>query len=179
MLRRTTSDFMSQSSRRRPGRLALTAELIAGEIGRAVGLAVPELVFVEIDPALGRNEPDWEIRELLNRSTGQNLAMDYLPGSVMFDPAAGDQTDPETASLAVWFDAYVTNVDRTASNPNLLWWHKRLYFIDHGAALYFHITGPLTGLRRKRQHPFRRFAATCCCPGLRESARLARRSGRR
>jgi len=136
------------------GSLALTAELIAGEIGRAIGLAVPELVFVEIDPALGRNEPDWEIRELLGRSTGQNLAMDYLPGSVMFDPAAGDQTDPETASLAVWFDAYVTNIDRTASNPNLLWWHKRLYFIDHGAALYFHHNWPTDGLEAKAATPF-------------------------
>ncbi len=124
------------------GVLALAAELIAGELGRAIGLAVPELVFVEIDPALGRNEPDYEIRELLNRSTGRNLAMDYLPGSVMFDPAARYSADPEVASAAVWFDAFVMNVDRTASNPNLLWWHKKLWFIDHGAALYFHHNWP-------------------------------------
>lgn len=124
------------------GVLALAAELIAGEIGRAVGIAVPELVFIEIDAALGRNEPDWEIRELLNKSTGQNLAMDYLPGSVMFDPAARDTADPDVASAAVWFDAFIMNVDRTASNPNLLWWHKKLWFIDHGAALYFHHNWP-------------------------------------
>jgi len=120
------------------GVLALAAEIIAGEIGRALGLKVPELVLVELDPALGRNEPDAEIRALLQASPGVNLGMDFLPGSVMFDPAAGDRADPELASTAVWFDAFVTNVDRTARNPNLLCWHKSLYFIDHGAALYFH-----------------------------------------
>lgn len=117
---------------------ALVAELIAGEIGRELGLKVPELVLVEVDAGLGRNEPDWEIRELLKGSVGLNLALDYLPGSVMFDPAAKDTVDPDLASQAVWFDAFVTNVDRTARNPNLLYWHKTLYFIDHGAALYFH-----------------------------------------
>src|SRR3954451_12873554 len=120
------------------GALALVAELIAGEIGRALGLRVPEIVLVEVDATLGRKEPDYEIRELLNRSAGLNLALDYLPGSSMFDPAAGDTADTSLASLAVWFDAFVTNVDRTARNPNLLYWHKTLYFIDHGAALYFH-----------------------------------------
>lgn len=118
------------------GPLVLVAELIAGEIGRALGLNVPELVFVEVDSALGRNEPDQEIRELLKASTGLNLALDYLPGSTMFDPAAGDKADPRTASLAVWFDAFVMNVDRTPRNANLLVWHKELYFIDHGAAIY-------------------------------------------
>ncbi|MES1262296.1 MAG: HipA family kinase [Acidobacteriota bacterium] len=123
------------------GPLALVAELIAGEIGRALGLRVPELVLMEVDGALGRNEPDQEIRELLLASAGLNLALDYLPGSVMFDPAARlapGSVDEEIASAAVWFDAFVTNVDRTARNPNLLWWHKELYFIDHGASLYFH-----------------------------------------
>jgi hypothetical protein len=120
------------------GPLSLVAELLGGEIGRALGLSVPELVFIEIDPALGRNEPDYEIRELLNRSVGLNLALDYLPGSVMFDPAARDTSDGELASRAVWFDAFITNIDRTARNPNLLRWHKTLYFIDHGASLYFH-----------------------------------------
>jgi hypothetical protein len=120
------------------GRLALAAEIIAGGIGRALGLNVPELVLVELDAALGRNEPDAEIRQLLRASVGVNLGMDFLPGSVMFDPAAGDAAGPELASTAVWFDAFVTNVDRTARNPNLLCWHKSLYFIDHGAALYFH-----------------------------------------
>jgi hypothetical protein len=122
------------------GPLALVAELIAGEIGRALGLRVPEIVLVELDSALGRNEPDYEIRALLTASVGLNLALDYLPGSTMFDPAAGDTVEARIASMAVWFDAFVTNVDRTARNPNLLYWHKALYFIDHGAALYFHHT---------------------------------------
>jgi hypothetical protein len=120
------------------GPLALVAELIAAEIGRALGLRIPELVFMTVDAALGRNEPDQEIRELLLASVGLNLALDYLPGSFMFDPAARLPVDPRVASAAVWFDAYTTNVDRTARNPNLLWWHKNLYFIDHGASLYFH-----------------------------------------
>jgi hypothetical protein len=120
------------------GVLALVAELVAGEIGRLLGLRVPELVFVQVDCELGRNEGDPEIRQLLEASVGLNLALDYLPGSVMFDPAAGDVADAQLASMAVWFDSFVTNVDRTARNPNLLCWHKALYFIDHGAALYFH-----------------------------------------
>jgi hypothetical protein len=120
------------------GPLALVAELVAGEISRALGLKVPELVLIEVDAALGVNEPDYEIRTLLNASAGLNLALDYLPGSLMFDPAARDVTDAGLASTAVWFDAFVTNVDRTPRNPNLLWWHKVLYFIDHGASLYFH-----------------------------------------
>jgi hypothetical protein len=119
------------------GPLALVGELVAGEVGRALGLAVPEIVLMEVDAALGRNEPDPEIRELLQASIGVNLALDFLPGSVMFDPAAGDCASPELASSAVWFDAFITNVDRTARNPNLLCWHRSLYFIDHGASLYF------------------------------------------
>ncbi len=120
------------------GPLALVAELIAGEIGRALGLPVPELALMELDPALGRNEPDQEIRDLLQASAGLNLAMDFLPGSLMFDPAARDRVASELASRVVWFDAFITNVDRTARNPNMLWWHKSLYLIDHGASLYFH-----------------------------------------
>ena len=119
------------------GALALVAELIAGEIGRALGLNIPDIVFVNIDEALGRNEPDYEIRELIKRSVGSNLALDYLPGSTMFDRAANDKITPEVASLAVWFDAFTQNVDRTARNANLLMWHCKPYFIDHGAALYF------------------------------------------
>jgi hypothetical protein len=120
------------------GPLALVAELVSGEIGRTLGLRVPELVFMELDEAIGRNEPDPEIRDLLMASVGLNLGMDFLPGATMFDPAADDRADPETASKAVWFDAFVTNIDRTAKNANLLWWHKQLHFIDHGASLYFH-----------------------------------------
>ncbi len=120
------------------GPLALVAEVIAGEIGRALGLRLPEIVLVEVDAALGRNEPDAEIRGLLRASVGLNVALDFLPGSMMFDPAAGDKAEAKLASKAVWFDAFVTNVDRTARNPNLLNWHRELYFIDHGASLYFH-----------------------------------------
>jgi hypothetical protein len=120
------------------GPLALAAEVIAGEIGRALGMQIPEIVLVEVDAALGRNEPDAEIRSLLRASVGLNVALDFLPGSMMFDPAAGDKAEAKLASKAVWFDAFVTNVDRTARNPNLLYWHRKLYFIDHGASLYFH-----------------------------------------
>jgi hypothetical protein len=120
------------------GPLALVAELIAAEIGRALGLKIPDLVLMEVDAALGRNEPDPEIRDLLKASVGLNLGVDYLPGSVAFDPAAGDTVEADLASAIVWFDAFITNVDRTPRNANLLWWHKVLYLIDHGAAFYFH-----------------------------------------
>jgi hypothetical protein len=126
------------------GPLALVAELIGGEIGRTLGLKVPELVRVEVDPALGRNEEDSEIRDLLKASVGLNLGLDYLPGSITFDPAARDAVEPDLASAVVWFDAFITNVDRTPRNPNLLWWHRVLYLIDHGAALYFHHNWPAT-----------------------------------
>jgi hypothetical protein len=119
------------------GPKALIAELVAGEIGRALGLAVPEIVFVELDPELARTEPDPEIQDLIRASAGLNLALDYLPGSVMFDPVA-EKLDPDLASMVVWFDGYVTNVDRTPRNANMLMWHRRLWLIDHGAALYFH-----------------------------------------
>jgi HipA-like protein len=119
------------------GPLALVAELLAGEIGRALGLPVPELVLIEVDAALGRNEEDPEIRDLLRASVGLNLGLDFLPGAAAFDPAV-DRVEADLASRVVWFDAFVTNVDRTPRNANLLWWHRSLYLIDHGAALYFH-----------------------------------------
>lgn len=124
------------------GILALIAEVIAGEIGRALGLRVPELVFAEVDDALSRNEPDYEIRQLLKASAGLNIALDYLPGSTMFDPAARDAASPGEASEIVWFDAFTMNVDRTPRNANLLVWHRKLYPIDHGAALFFHHDWP-------------------------------------
>ncbi|MEP6483281.1 MAG: HipA family kinase [Rudaea sp.] len=116
---------------------ALIAELVAGEIARALGLPIPEIVFVQLDAELARTEPDPEIQELIKASVGLNLALDYLPGSVTFDPLA-EKPDAELASNIVWFDAYVTNVDRTPRNTNLLIWHRKLWLIDHGAALYFH-----------------------------------------
>jgi hypothetical protein len=121
------------------GSKALIAELVAGEIARAAGLLVPEIVFVELDPELARTEPDPEIQHLIRASAGLNLALDYLPGSVMFDPVA-EKPDAELASSVVWLDAFVTNVDRTPRNTNMLMWHKRLWLIDHGASLYFHHT---------------------------------------
>jgi hypothetical protein len=119
------------------GPKALIAELLAGEIARAAGLPVPEIVFVELDPELARAEPDPEIQDLIRASAGLNLALDYLPGSVTFDPVV-ESPDADLASSIVWFDAYVTNVDRTPRNANMLMWHRRLWLIDHGAALYFH-----------------------------------------
>src|ERR1700761_3606316 len=119
------------------GPRALIAELIAGEIARALGLPVPEIVLLELDADLARTEPDPEIQELIKSSAGLNLALDYLPGSVMFDPVA-ERPAAGLASDIVWFDAYVTNVDRTARNANMLMWHRHLTLIDHGAALYFH-----------------------------------------
>jgi hypothetical protein len=120
------------------GPKVLIAELICGEIGRALGLPIPEIVFVELDEAMGRNEPHDEIRDLLLASVGLNLGLDYLPGSFGFDPPMVESIAPELASAIVWFDAYFTNVDRTPRNPNLLLWHRNLWMIDHGAALYFH-----------------------------------------
>jgi HipA-like kinase len=119
------------------GARALIAELVAGEIARALGLPVPEIVFVELDAELARTEPDPEIQHLIRASTGINLALDYLPGSVTFD-ALVEHPDADLASRIVWFDAYVSNVDRTVRNTNMLVWHRRLQLIDHGAALYFH-----------------------------------------
>lgn len=120
------------------GLKALIAELVAGELARAMGLRVPELVFIQLDPVLGRAEPDGEIRDLIKASGGLNLALDYLPGSITFDPVVGPEPDAEEASNIVCFDAYVTNVDRTPKNPNMLHWHKALWLIDHGASMYFH-----------------------------------------
>jgi hypothetical protein len=120
------------------GRKALVAEVVAGELARRLGFPVPELVVVDLDPALGRAEPDPEIQDLLEASAGANLGVDFLPGALGFNPAAGPAPDPELSAGVVWFDALVTNVDRTAKNTNLLVWHGRLWLIDHGAALYFH-----------------------------------------
>src|SRR6266699_4193607 len=120
------------------GPKALIAELVAGEIARTLGLSVPEIVFAELDPMLGRSEPDFEIQALIKASVGLNLALDYLPGALAFDTLDASALDPLLASSIVWFDAYVTNVDRTARNTNMLFWHRRLMLIDHNASFYFH-----------------------------------------
>lgn len=118
------------------GLRALVAEVIVGELARTAGFLIPELVTVSVDPRLGAAEPDPEIQELILASAGQNLGVDFLPGSLAYLPAGGWQPPPTLAAEVVWLDALTTNVDRTPRNPNLLLWHDRLWLIDHGAALY-------------------------------------------
>jgi HipA-like protein len=122
------------------GPRALIAELVSGELARLLGLRVPEIVLVDLDPRLAKTEPDPEIQDLLRQSAGLNLALDYLPGSITFDPLVAKpiEDQPRLASEIVWFDALVTNVDRTPKNTNLLVWHRHLWLIDHGATLIFH-----------------------------------------
>ncbi|HME37934.1 MAG TPA: HipA family kinase [Steroidobacteraceae bacterium] len=133
------------------GPKALIAELLAGEIGRLAGLPVPEIVFVNLPTELARTEPDAEIQSLIHASAGLNIALDYLPGSVTFDPLVF-VPDAELASGIVWFDAFVCNVDRTVRNVNMLIWHRRLWLIDHGASLYFHHAW--NGHERHATNPF-------------------------
>lgn len=141
----------------------LIAELVTGEIARVLGLPVPEVVFAELDPVLGRSEADPEIRDLINASGGLNLALDYLPGSFEYAPVTAPP-DPELASAIVWLDAYLTNVDRTVRNTNMLVWHKKLYLIDHGAALNVHFNWPTYRARIRdpfsyiREHVLLRYA---------------------
>lgn len=116
---------------------ALIAELIGGEIARALDFRVPELVFANLDEAFGRTEPDEEIQDLLKASVGMNLALHYLSGAITFDPLV-TLVDERLASEIVWLDCLLTNMDRTARNTNMLMWHKELWLIDHGACLYFH-----------------------------------------
>jgi hypothetical protein len=118
---------------------ALIAELIGGEIARILGLQVPEIVFINLDEAFGRTEGDEEIQDLLQASRGLNLGLHFLSGAFTFDPVV-HQVDAKLASQIVWLDAFLTNIDRTARNTNMLLWHRELWLIDHGAALYFHHT---------------------------------------
>ncbi|MDA6069830.1 aminotransferase class I and II [Flavobacterium sp. AC] len=116
---------------------ALIAELVGGQIAKALKLQLPELVFANLDEAFGRNEGDEEIQDLLQGSQGLNLALHFLSGAITFDPVV-TTVDAKLASQIVWLDAYITNVDRTFRNTNMLIWHKELWLIDHGACLYFH-----------------------------------------
>jgi len=120
------------------GRKALIAEVLAGELARSLGLPVPDQVLVELDASFAKAEPDPELHDLLVKSAGTNVGLDFLPGALSFTPAVGPVPDPELAADTVWLDAYTTNVDRTVRNPNLLVWHRRLQLIDHGSALYIH-----------------------------------------
>ena len=119
------------------GTKALIAEYLGGEIARAMGLPVPELVFIELDEAFGRTEADEEIQELLQKSRGLNLGLHFLSGALNFDPNT-QEVNAKLASQVVWLDSFITNVDRTFRNTNLLLWHKELWLIDHGASFYFH-----------------------------------------
>ena len=160
------------------GPKALIAELLAGEIGRAADLPVPEIVLIQLDPDLARTEPDPEIQDLIRASGGLNVALDYLPGAVTFDPVT-HRPAAALASAIVWFDAFVTNVDRTARNTNMLMWHRQLHLIDHGAALYFHHAWDDDYLERSRD-PFARIRehvllpfASALAGGAREHAGAA------
>ena len=135
------------------GRKALVAELITGEIARHLGLPIPDLVLVELDGALSKAEPDGEIRDLLARSAGTNFGLDFLPGALAFAPAVGPRPEPELAADTVWLDAFTTNVDRTARNPNLVVWHRRIHLIDHGSALYVHHTWAKPDEHARRPFP--------------------------
>ncbi|WCB94654.1 hypothetical protein DSM104299_03392 [Baekduia alba] len=120
------------------GLKALIAEVVVGEVARAIGLRVPEIVVVDVDPLLAAAEPDPEIQQLVAASGGTNAALDFLPGALPFSPAAPVGVTPELAAEVVWLDALCANVDRTPRNPNMLIWHRDLWLIDHGAALYRH-----------------------------------------
>lgn len=119
------------------GRRVLVAEIISGELARRLGFRTPELKVIDLDPQLGVREPDEEVQDLLNASTGRNLAVDFLPGALGFEPLAW-QPDPAFAADLIWFDGLIHNVDRSWRNPNLLLWHRDIWLIDHGAALWFH-----------------------------------------
>jgi len=162
------------------GTLALVAELIVGELARALGLPVPELAFARLDPALGRAEPDPEIQELIAASAGTNLAVDFLPGALAYSPAVAWRPSPQLAADVVWLDAITTNVDRTPQNPNLLLWHDRLWLIDHGAALYRQHAGldPAADAARPFPQIAQHVLLDCAGPVAEADARLARRVDR-
>lgn len=130
---------------------ALIAELIGGEIARVLKLQIPELVYANLDEAFGRTEADEEIQDLLQGSQGLNLGLHFLSGAINFDPVV-TVVDAKKASQIVWLDAYITNVDRTFRNTNMLIWHKELWLIDHGASLYFHHSW--TNWEKHAQSPF-------------------------
>lgn len=144
------------------GPKALIAELIGGELARTLGLRVPEIVFAELDADLGRTEGDEEIQDLLQASTGRNVALHFLPGAITYDPSV-TAVDPLEASLVVWLDSLLTNIDRTVRNTNMLMWRKELWLIDHGSCLYFHhawdnwehhATGPFPHVKEHVLLPF-------------------------
>ncbi|RFU22956.1 HipA family kinase [Geodermatophilus marinus] len=144
----------------------LVAEVVCGELARALSLPVPALVTVDVVPELAVGEPDPEVQELLQRSAGRNLGLDYLPGALDFE--AGVATvGPELAGRVLWFDALVGNVDRSWRNPNMLFWHGRLQLIDHGAALTFHHSWPGAAAAVRRPYDAGQHALVECAPDVR------------
>ncbi|MCK2219512.1 aminotransferase class I and II [Actinomadura sp. ATCC 31491] len=130
------------------GRRVLVAEIVAGELARRLGFRTPELKLIDIDPQLGIREPDEEVQDLLKASTGLNLAVDFLPGALGFEPLAW-VADPVFAARVIWFDGLIHNIDRSWRNPNLLIWHRDTWLIDHGAALWFHHNWPTADPHRR------------------------------
>jgi hypothetical protein len=147
------------------GVAVLVAEVVAGELARALGLPVPTLVTVDVAPELAVGEPDPEVQELLRRSAGRNLGLDYLPGALDFE-AGADGVDPGLAGRVLWFDALIGNVDRSWRNPNLLFWHGRLHLIDHGASLTFHHHWPGAEAAVTRPYDASQHALIECAPDL-------------
>ena len=153
------------------GARALIAELVSGEIGRALGLPVPEIVFATLDQDLARTEPDPEIHALIHDSAGLNIALDYLPGAINFDPVV-HRVPAEVASRIVWFDAFVSNVDRTPRNTNMLMWHGRLWLIDHGSTLYFHHAPEWSTDATRAHAPFERIRDHVLLPAATQIAEV-------
>jgi hypothetical protein len=133
------------------GTASLVAEIVVGELARSVGIRVPELVLVDLDPEIGLREPDQEVQELLKASAGLNLGMDFLPGSIGYDGVRWQPPGPEAAAVH-WLDAFTANVDRTWRNPNLLVWHRTMWAIDHGAALVFQHSWPPVSAWAERRY---------------------------
>jgi hypothetical protein len=134
------------------GPRVLVAEWLTGEIGRALGLLVPDLVGVELAEAIGKAEPHQEIRDLLLASVGRNIGLDFLPGAMTFNPVIDARPDPDWAAAVIWLDGLVANPDRSPRNPNLLVWHKRPWLIDHGASLSIHFTWRDPAGHARRSH---------------------------
>ena len=147
------------------GVAVLVAEVVCGELARALDLPVPALVTVDVAPELAVGEPDVEVQDLLRRSAGRNLGLDYLPGALDFE-AGADGVDPGLAGRVLWFDALVGNVDRSWRNPNLLFWHGRLHLIDHGAALTFHHNWPGAAAAVSRPYDASAHALVECDPDV-------------
>ena len=143
----------------------LVAEVVCGELARALDLPVPTLVTVDVAPELAVGEPDVEVQELLQRSAGRNLGLDYLPGALDFE-AGADGVDPGLAGRVLWFDALVGNVDRSWRNPNMLFWHGRLHLIDHGACLTFHHSWPGAPAAVARPYDAAQHALVECDPDV-------------